>query len=329
MTDERDNRMQPDLYDDDRLLACALGLDEDPELLAAAAADAELGARLEAMRADVAVIDAQVSAAVPEPEESYTDLSGDRWGGLKEYFDAPAEAAKPRRERRWWRVVAPVAALVVLALVVGIAAINGGGLGDSGGSTSGSVAQSAEDSAAPAQSFGVSGGGVTKGGDDTFSQKTTIGERFREQLDRFAVVVLARARQVTGVVQRFNVLRTYKGEAPKVVELVVNDQPTDPGRLHVLMLEPTAAPEVAEETPWPLPESPMPGGESPLPETVSPVPTESPLPEPLSPQPIPTLAAVDGPGELLAVSYTYDGEPTVIRELAAGTDPSTVDISIP
>jgi hypothetical protein len=327
MTDERDNRMQTDLYDDDRLLACALGLEEDPELLAAAAADAELGVRLEAMRADVAMIGAQVSAAVPEPEESYTDLSGDRWGGLKEYFDAPAEAAKPRRERRWWRVVAPVAALVVLALVVGIAAINGGGLGDSGSATSGSVAQSAEDSAAAAQTFGANDGGVTKGGDA--SAKTTIGDRFREQLDRFAVVVLARARQVTGAIQRFNVLRTYKGEAPKVVELVVNDQPTDPGRLHLLMLEPTAAPEVAEETPWPLVESPVPGAGSPLPETVSPIPTESPLPEPLSPEPIPTLAALGGPGEELAVSYMYQGEPTVIRELAAGTDPSTVDITIP
>ena len=155
--------MQPDRYDDDRLLACALGLDEDPELLAAAAADAGLGARLEAMRADVAAIGAQVSAAVPEPEESYTDLSGDRWGGLKEYFDAPAEAAKPRRERRWWRVLAPVAALVVLALVVGIVAINGGGLTGSSSSTSGSAAQTA-DNAAPAQGF--SGAGATTGGDD-------------------------------------------------------------------------------------------------------------------------------------------------------------------
>jgi len=326
MTDELDNGMQPDLYDDDRLLACALGLEEDPELLAAAALDAALGARLEAMRADVAAIGAQVSAAVPEPEESYTDLSGHRWGGLKEYFEAPAAAAKPLRERRWWRVVAPVAALVVLALVVGIVAVNGGGPGGSGSgsSTSGSVAQ-ADDSAVPMQSSG--GTGVTKGGDA--SEKTTIGERFRDQLNRFAVVVLARARQVTGAVQRFAVLRTFKGSAPKVIELAVHGEPTDAGRLHLLMLEPTAAPEAVEETPWPLTGSPAPGSESPLPETVSPAPSESPLPEPLSPEPIPSLAAADGPGQQLAVAYTYRGEPTVIRELAPGTDPSTVSITIP
>ena len=37
MTDERtENGMQPGGFDDDRLLALALGLDDDPELLAAA-----------------------------------------------------------------------------------------------------------------------------------------------------------------------------------------------------------------------------------------------------------------------------------------------------
>jgi hypothetical protein len=322
MTDGRDNRM-PDQYDDDRLLACALGLEEDPELLAAAAVDADLGARLEAMRADVAAIGVKVAAAVPEPEQGYTDLSGDRWGSLREYLDAPAEA-KPRRERRWWRVLAPVAALVVLALVVGIVAVNGGGLGGSGSSTSGE-AQTA-DSAAPAQSF--SGTGVTKGGEAGPSQKT-LRERFSDELDRFATVVLARARQATGAVQRFAVLRIFKGAAPKMVELAVNGEPTDAGRLHLLMLDPTAAPEAQDETPWPLTESPVPGSESPLPETVSPPPSESPLPTTLSPEPIPSLAAADGPGEELAVSYTYQGEPTVIREFAPGTDPSSVDITIP
>jgi hypothetical protein len=323
MTDERDNRMQPDLYDDDRLLACALGLEEDPELLAAAAADAALGARLEAMRADVAVIGAQVSAAVPEPEGSYTDLSGDRWDGLKEFFDVPAVAAAPRRH--WWRVLAPVAALVVLALIVGIVAVNGGRLGGSGNATSGSVAKSA-DGAVPVQGF--SGSSATNGGEAGSSQKT-IRERFNDELDRFATVVLARARQASGAVQRFAVLRIFKGSAPKMVELAVNGEPTDPGRLHLLMLEPTAPPEVAEQTPWPLTSSPVPGSESPLPETISPAPSGSALPATVSPEPIPSLAAADGPGRELAVSYTYEGEPTVVREFAAGTDPSSIDITIP
>jgi len=331
MTDERDNGMRPDVYDDDRLLACALGLDEDPELLAAAATDAELGARLEAMRADVAAIGAQVADAVPAPDESYTDLSGERWSGLKEFFEAPSETARPRRERRWWRVLTPVAALVAIALVVGIVAVNGGigGLGGSSGSSSGTVAQSAGDGAASSESF--SGNSVSKGGQAVTSpERATLRERFRDELNRFAVVVLARARQVSGVVQRFAVLRTFKGSAPKVVELVVNDQPTDAGRLHVLMLDPTAPPEAQQETPWPLTESPAPAEGSPLPVTISPMPeTASPWPETTTPLPIPSMAAADGVGQELAVSYTYDGEPTVVRELPAGTDPATVDISIP
>ena len=320
MTDERDNEMRPGLYDDDRLLACALGLEEDPELLAAAAGDAELGARLEAMRADVAAVGAQVSAAVPEPDESYTDLSGERWSGLTEYFEAPA-AAEPRRERRWWRVLAPVAALVVLAVVVGVVALNGGGGTGSSSSTSGSLAQSTGDNATPAQ--GHSGSGATKSAATPAPELATVSERFRDELDRFAVVVLARARQVTGVVQRFAVLRIFKGSAPKVVELVVNDQPTDAGRLHVLMLEPTASPAPQDETPWPLPASPAPGAGSPLPATISP------QPETASPGPIPSLAVAGVHGTELPVAYSYQGAPTAEWELAPGTDPASVDITIP
>jgi hypothetical protein len=324
MTDERyENEMQPGVYDDDRLLACALGLEQDPELLAAAAEDDELGARLAAMRAEVAAIGAQISAAVPEPDESYADLSGERWAGLGEYFEAPAAAA-PRRERRWWRVLAPVTALVVLAVVVGVIAVNGGG-GGSGSSSLGSAAQSAEDSATQAQSYG--GSGVTKSGSSRAPGEATdrapIPDRLSDQLGRFAVVVLARARQVTGAVQRFAVLRIFKGSAPEVVELVVNDQPTAAGRLHLLLLDPTATPEALAESPWPLTESPAPASGSPLPASISPA------PEPVSPEPSPSLAAGDFPAQELPVAYTYHGEPTAQWELAPGVDPREVDIVIP
>jgi hypothetical protein len=321
MTDERDQNVRPGVYDDDRLLACALGLEDDPELLQAAAADAALGARLDAMRADVERIGAQVSAAVPEPDESYTDLSGERWSGLKEFFEPPAATAAPRRRRRWWQVAAPLAAVLVVALVVGIVAVqNGSRMGATSDSGSAEVARTGD--AAGAEAFGE---GVTKsqGADQTTtSGPTTLRERFADQLDRFAVVVLARAREVSGAVQRFSVLRIFKGEAPRVVELAVGEDPADRGRLHLLMLDPTAPPEVtdeesaATESPWPLTESPLPTSESPWPETVS-------------PEPIPSLAAAEGPGEPLAVSYTYGGEPTMVRGFPAGTDPDTVSLSIP
>ena len=146
MTDERTEYGMPAAggFDDDRLLAYALGLEDDRELLQAAAADAGLGERLAAMRADVDAIGAQVRAAVPEPDASYADLSGERWAGLREYLEVPASAAAPRRGRRWWRVVAPVAALAVLALVAGTVALDQGGQPLSTGSSA-EVARTATD----------------------------------------------------------------------------------------------------------------------------------------------------------------------------------------
>ena len=294
MTDERtENGMQPGRgFDDDRLLALALELDDDPELVAAAAGDAELAGRLAAMRADVARIGAQVGAAVPAPEEDYADVSGERWSGLAEFFEPPASVAKPRRERRWWRVIAPVTALVVLALVVGIVAVNGGGGSSSGSSAE--VARSAADSAQPA----TASQGFSSASTKSQSAETTA-SRVAEELDRFAVIVLARARQASGALQRFAVLRIFKGDAPNVVELEVDNQPADQGRLHLLMLDPVATTQV----------------------------------ESASPEPIPSLGTSMGeqglPGKPLTVAYTYEGEPTMVRELDLGADPDTVSLPIP
>jgi hypothetical protein len=126
----------------------------------------------------------------------------------------------------------------------------------------------------------------------------TVARRLAEQLDRFAVIVLARASQATGALQRFAVLRIFKGDAPQVVELDVDDQPADEGRLHLLMLDPTTAGDEALQ----------------------------------SPGPIPSLATIGGDaafGRALAVAYTYHGEPAMVREFAAGTDPDLVSLPIP
>ena len=303
MSDERsENEMRPGGgFDDDRLLALALGLDDDPELLAAAERDAELAGRLAAMRADVGSVGAQVDAAVPAPDDEYADLSAERWSGLKRYLESPASAAKPRRERRWWRVVAPVTALAVLAVVVGIVAVNQGGHSETSGSSA-EVARSSSDAARPgtAEGFGTDAGTDTGAGvvTGTVAAPATAIERLAAQLDRFAIVVLARAREVTGVLQRFAVVRIFKGEAPQVVKLEVDDRPADRGRLHLLMLDPTAGVDEQSGSPEPVPS-------------------------------LPTIKSDAGLGEPLAVSYTYNGEATMVREFAAGTDPDTVSLPIP
>ena len=321
MTDERtENGMQPGGdFDDDRLLVFALGLDDDPGLLAAAESDAELAGRLAAMRADVAQIGAQVGAAVPTPDDDYTDLSGDRWSGLKEFFEPAASAAAPRRERRWWRVVAPVMALIVLALAVGIVAVNRGGIGSSStssGSTA-EVARSASDAGQP-----VSG----QSADSGKTAQDTVAEQFAEQLDRFAVVVLARARAATGALQRFAVLRIFKGEAPKVVQLEVDGQPADQGRLHLLMLDPVAAADNELASPAPSSLFASPPASPPGSPFASPESSGSPVAPSFEPSPAYFGTAV---GQPLAVAYTYRGEPTMVREFATGTDPDSVTLLIP
>jgi hypothetical protein len=289
MSDERKtDGMQPGGFDDDRLLACALGLDDDPELLAAAEADAALAARLAAMRGDVAAVGAHVSAAVPSPPADYADLAGERWSGLQEYFAPPAGAAPARRARRWLRVAAPVTALVVLALVVGIVAV------DRGSNSSGGPSSSAELSSA-----GSHGATDTGAGGQAPVKALTATQRFADQLDQFAVVVLARAREASGSFQRFAVLRIFKGDAPGLVRLEVDGHPTDPGRLHLLMLEPVAssAGQVGSPAPYAAPST--------------------------------VAGRAGGPGTMLNVAYTYNGAPTVVRELAAGTDPALVTVPIP
>ena len=279
--------MRPGVFDDDRLLACALGLDDDPELLSVAEDDAVLAARLAAMRADVATLAAQVSAAVPTPDETYADLADDRWSGLKEYLEPPARAARPRRAGRWWRVAVPVAALVALALVVGIVAVDRGSQPQVAGDRSAAMTESVATN-------------VTEPSSDSASGAPSPAESLAAQLNRFAVVVLARARAASGALQRFTVLRIFKGEAPRTVELVIVGQPADPGRLHLLMLDPVAS--GTED-----------GG----------------TPEAFGGQPPATTRDDGGPRKVLIATYTYHGEPTVVRELAADTDPDKVSLPIP
>ena len=287
MTDEpTEDQMQPGVFDDDRLLACALGLDDDPELLTAAETDAGLAARLTAMRADVAAVGTQIAAAVPAPDAAYTDLAGDRWSGLSEFFEQPASATKPRRAGRWWRVVAPVAAVLVLALVAGIVAVDRGSQSQVAGDQAATMAESGSSDAAEPSA-------------DRASGFTSATEQFTDQLDHFAVVVLARARAASGALQRFAVVRIFKGEAPRVVELAIGGEPADQGRLHLLMLDPDAA--GVEELAAPQPSASQSTSKS----------------------------GYGALGQALDVAYTYNGEPTMVREFAAGTDPDMVSLPIP
>jgi hypothetical protein len=284
MADDRKHQMTgAAAFDDDRLLAFALGLDDDPELVAAAAADEGLRRRLDAVRAEVEQVGAQVRAAVPGPDEDYTDLGDPRWAGLQEFLAAPQPARTRSRASRWLRVLAPAAvALVVVA--VGLAVINDQKSGTLGVNGSLPAAAKATSEAAGPQT----GAGAT-----ATDRAADYAQSLHEQLDLYAVVVLAKAQAVNGVFQRFVVVKVLKGAGPDVVRLRVADRPADEGRLHLLFLHPRT--QAYDE-----------------------------------PTPIPSATAATSTFDALAagvpVVYSYQGATAVLRELPAGTDPASVNL---
>lgn len=272
-------------FDDDRLLAFVLGLDDDPQLVAAAAADEGLRRRLDAVRVEAEQVGAQVRAAVPGPNEDYADPSDPRWTDLQEFFAAPRPAKTRSDAARWLRVLAP-AAVALVAVTVGLAIINDQKSGTVGVNSSlPAAAKASSESASPPTG---SGAAVT-------DRAVDYEEALRDQLDLFAVVVLAKAEAASGAFQRFVVVKVLKGDGPDTVRLRVADRPAAEGRLHMLFLRPQSRAS-AEATLTPVPSA-----------------TEA----------TSTLDALAA-GE--PVTYSYHGETAVLRELPAGTDPAAVKL---
>ncbi|MBE3033642.1 MAG: hypothetical protein IMZ74_10660 [Actinobacteria bacterium] len=286
MADEREDEMTgAPAFDDDRLLAFALGLDDDPELVAAAAADEGLRRRLDAVRAEVEQVGAQVRAAVPGPAEDYTDLSDPRWASLREFFAAPQPAKTRSRASRWLRVLAP-AAVALVAVAVGLAVISNQKSGTVGVDSSLSAASKAASEAA---------GPLTSAGATATDRAADDAQALRDQLDLFALVVLAKAQAASGSFQRFVVVKVLKGDGPHVVRLRVADRPADAGRLQMLFLRPQSQ-AYAEATQTPVPSA-----------------TEA-------------TSTRDALAAGEPIIYSYQGETAVLRELPAGTDPATVEL---
>jgi hypothetical protein len=278
-------------FDDDRLLAYALGLEDDPALAAAVQADPALRTRLAAIRADVDAVGAGLDRVVPAPPDDFTDLSDPRWAELHELVVAPAPAT-PRRRPTWLRVLAPAAA-IALVLVAGVIGVQR--LGDVGGETR---TQSAADKAtegygeeaAPTLDGSV-GGAAAEGGDDA----APLLERAVPDAGAYPLIVVARAIVPGDFGQRFEVVRVLRDvnaagvEVGDRVKLRIVDRAVAPDRLVALFLGPTPTP------------APTTGPSS------STTPDEREL-----------GAAI--------VEYEYRGLPVLALQLPAGTDPDTLTL---
>jgi hypothetical protein len=229
-------------FDNDRLLAYALDLEDDAELEQALATDTALRERLQSIRADLNAVEDQVRAAVPAREDSWADLSAARWDGLRPYV-ATQQAPAPRRRRFGLRVLAPAVGIAAAAaLTIGIALSQTGGLGGSSAS-SGSEA-------APQTTFGANSTGTKAAGS---------GANLAADAAAFQTAVVARAGAVTDGVQDFAVVRTLKGSAGHSVRLQVEvGGGLKEGSLALLLLSPIDKLMAPEPTPAPASVAPNP-----------------------------------------------------------------------
>jgi hypothetical protein len=217
-------------FDDDRLFAFALGLDDDPELAAAADAQPELARRIDQMRAEIGAVTRRLQAAVPTAPDDYSEPSAERWPRLHEFFDTTQGAARRRgrRGRSRGRLAAALAAAALLALAVGIGTVD-----LFSGATDSQVATTSDD----ARSEAVGAPPADKG---MFGSVTGGGPIVLPEARHFKEVVVARAGEMFDGLQRFEVIRTLKGRIVERVALLVRDgaRALPLGSLEILYMRP-------------------------------------------------------------------------------------------
>ncbi|MBN2204816.1 MAG: hypothetical protein JW767_07325 [Thermoleophilia bacterium] len=219
-------------YDDDRLLAFALRLEEDAELEAALDDDEELRRRLEALQAGLDDVGSGLERLVPAPDETYADPAAARWDGLRPFF-APPPARRPARGR--WRVLVPALGAILAVAVVGAFALRDGPIG--GQRATDEAGTAAESADAPAV------------GADASKSSYGAGD-LAADIELFETAFVARAGEVTDGRQRFTVVRQVKGTVTGDVYLDVVDQPIPVETLTLVMF---GAPALGADGDAPVP----------------------------------------------------------------------------
>jgi hypothetical protein len=222
--------MSPDVFDDDRLLRYALGLDDDPGLTQALEGDARLRERLAAVQRELDAVGDRLRAATPVAAAD-TDPGDTRWARLRPYFDGAA-GGRRRSPRR--RLAAALAAAAVVAVVAAIVVAGPLHTSTTGTSEKGPVL-------APGSNAMTGAGSAADGayrGELSPSLLPASG---------YGDVVVARAGKITGAApaarrQAFTVVRSLKGDLRGRFVLSVGPavQAAAPGSLQVVYLRPAA-----------------------------------------------------------------------------------------
>ena len=234
MTDLPDKNVP---FDEDRLLAFALGLEDDAELRAALAVDEELRRRLEELQADLRDVGGGLERLVPAPDDTYADPAAARWDGLRPFFAPPPER-RPARGR--WRVLVPALGAILAVAVVGALALRSGPLdsqmaGDGGAESADSLRAATAETDASKAAYGA--------------------EALGADLELYRTAFVARAGEVSDGTQHFTVVRRIKGLVTDDMYLEVIDEPVAMDALALVMLGSVSV-GAAGETPIPAPSAP-------------------------------------------------------------------------
>ena len=186
-------------FDDDRLLAYSLGLDDDPELASALDMSPELRERLERIGRDVVAIRDGLRDALPPAPADYAEPAAPRWSALRPYFAARGDAPVRRRSRRL--LVPALAAALLLAVIVAVAVRQLPG--DAGKQV---AAQSREDGETRAIAP------MSPGAAPVYGQtQESSGLVLLERAAAFRDVLVVRAGAVADKVQQLAIVRVLKG----------------------------------------------------------------------------------------------------------------------
>jgi hypothetical protein len=280
---------------EDRMLALAMGLDDDPDLRAQLAVSPELRARYQGLRDELAAVEEGVLRAVPEEPVEWADLSNERWANLRPYVstaqgDPRTQAAARGKTRRWrrWQALAPAAVAVVIGAVVLGVVLNNNGLQSLDRSSGGSTAT---DKAAEGGGYGTAA-----------QPSVSNGALAIEGAAAYDTVVVARAGAAADASQTFAVERTLKGSAPAAVKLETEvGGRVVRGSLAVLFLDPRD-----DASPCPTPLLQADDGSMPAPS--------------------PSASTTAGGGRESASLYLYEGRCAAVVTLPKGVTAEDVQI---
>ncbi len=228
---------QPPIYDDDRLLAYALELDDDPELARALEADEVLRDRLTAISDDLHAVRDGLDALASPSEPDSLDLASPRWAPLHRHLKP-----RPRRTRLRLRLntLVPVFSLVLAIAAAGAAIIHETMQSPATTPAETTATNDAANTAATAKREAAAKIVASPKATTAASLHTSL--KLARRIDRaggFGLILIATAQRPTASTQPFLIVSSLRGSASGLFSLKASGRPVPKDGLYLLLLRPS------------------------------------------------------------------------------------------